>query len=465
MIKIDLSQKLGAFKPINGIDNGPVCFGSLIDSSKYYKKAAFPYCRLHDTNYPHPREVDIPAIFKDFSADENDPASYDFRATDIYLDQILQTGAKIIYRLGISIEHPKLKYYTAPPPDFDKWARVCLNIARHCNEGWANGHKMGIGYWEVWNEPDFMGPDRELDQMWAGTREQYFELYAATARLFKKEMPYANIGGYAASSLREDFFPLFLRYVKDNGLPLDFFSWHLYTKSLDALRFTAGRVRETLDSFGFRDIPTILDEWNCMDWTNLWGNVGDPGAAQSRHESFTEASSEIGAAFTASALISMLDLPIDIATFYDGSPTNIWGTVFDRYGVPTKQYYAFDAFNRLKQTGKRVKTECDFGELYAAAAASENNGSVCILVANNNAPNGFYEYSADGLNKDSEYMFEAYMTDKHRVFDKVAEKVCAFADIQKKFFKFFSSDFGKTAFSNAVIIEGITPLPFHPERR
>jgi hypothetical protein len=222
--------------------------------------------------------------------------------------------------------------------------------------------------------------------------------------------------------------------VKDNGLPLDFFSWHLYTKSLDALRFTSGRVRETLDSFGFNDVPTILDEWNCMDWTNLWGNVGDPGAAQARYESFTEASNETGAAFTASALISMLDLPVDIATFYDGSPTNIWGTVFDRYGVPTKQYYAFDAFNRLKQTGERVKTECAFGEIYAAASASENNGKICILAANNNAPNGFYEYNIDGLNKNSEYEFEIYMTDKHRVFDKVAEKVCDFADIPKNIY-------------------------------
>ncbi|MCL1857067.1 MAG: hypothetical protein FWF84_05460, partial [Kiritimatiellaeota bacterium] len=128
MVKVDVATKAGAFKPVNGIDNGPVCFGSLIDSSPYFKQAGFPYCRLHDTNYPHPREVDIPTIFKDFSADENDPKSYDFRATDVYLKEIADTGAGIIYRLGVSIEHPKLKYFIDPPSDFDKWARVCLNI-------------------------------------------------------------------------------------------------------------------------------------------------------------------------------------------------------------------------------------------------------------------------------------------------------------------------------------------------
>lgn len=431
MIKIDVNNKIGIFKSINGIDNGPVCFGSLIDSSKYYKQAGFPYCRLHDTNYPHPREVDIPTIFKDFAADENDPKSYDFRATDIYLKNILDTGAKIIYRLGVSIEHPKLKYYVAPPTDFSKWARVCLNIARHYNEGWAGGFHMGIEYWEVWNEPDLGYDKREDDTMWSGTPEQYYNLYAATSKLFKNEMPDVNIGGYAAANAQSDFFPAFLQYVKNNSLPLDFFSWHIYTKSIDEIRTRAQFVRETLDKSGFISTPAILDEWNCMEWSNLWGGIFTPEGAKARYESFTETSGEVGASFTASALIEMLDLPVDIATFYDGSPTNIFGTIFDRYGVPTKQYYAFDAFNKLKQTGNRVQTECDISDVYVAASASQNNRKICILIANNNNQNGFYQYDIDGLQDNTEYLYEVYLTDKHREFDKTDEKVYVSSDITK----------------------------------
>ncbi|MCL2772224.1 MAG: hypothetical protein FWD71_02645 [Oscillospiraceae bacterium] len=431
MIKIDVTSKIGGFKPVNGIDNGPVCFGSLIDSSKYYRQAGFPYCRLHDTNYPHPREVDIPTIFKDFSADENEPKNYDFRATDIYLKQILDAGAKIIYRLGVSIEHPKLKYYVNPPVDFDKWARVCLNIARHYNEGWANGFHMGIEYWEVWNEPNLGYEKREEDTMWSGTPQQYYDLYAATSRLFKKEMPYVNIGGYASAYSQSDFFPAFLQYVKANSLPLNFFSWHIYTKSIDDIVSRAHFVRENLDKFGFTDTMTILDEWNCIEWGNLWGGIFSPDGAKARYESFTETSGEVGASFAASALIEMLDLPIDIATFYDGSPTNIFGTIFDRYGVPTKQYYAFDAFNKVKQTGERVQTECDVGDVYVAAAASHNNEKICILIANNNNQNGFYQYDIEGLQENAEYLYEVYLTDKYRVFDKVDEKICTSSDIPK----------------------------------
>jgi len=437
MIKIDLQEKVGQFKPINGIDNGPVTFGSLTDSSRYYKQAGFPHCRLHDTNWPHPREVDVPTIFRDFSADENDPGNYDFRTTDIYLNEILATGAKIIYRLGSSIEHTKLKHHVHPPTDFDKWAGVCLNIARHCNEGWAGGSRMGIEYWEVWNEPDLCHPVREDDAMWSGTMEQYFALYAATSRLFKREMPGVKIGGYAAARPLADYCTSFLQYVRANDLPLDFFSWHIYTDRTEILKANAEQVRRTLDGYGFSGTEIILDEWNRME-ANIWEVLSDrgPGGAARRRDAFAETMGETGAAFTAAALIEMLDMPIDIATFYDGSPTNLFGTIFDRYGVPTKQYYAFDAFNRLKQTGERVKTECGADGLYATASASPNNEKISILIANDNGPNGIYAYDIEGLKADGKYLFEVYLTDKHRVFDKAEEKVCAATEIPKSLYMY-----------------------------
>ena len=434
MIKIDISEKLGAFKPINGIDNGPVCFGSLIDTSYYFKQAAFPYCRLHDTNYPHPREVDIPTIFKDFSANEYNPASYDFRATDIYLKEILDTGAKIIYRLGVSIEHPKLKYFVNPPSNFQKWARVCVNIAKHYNEGWGNGHKWGIEYWEVWNEPDFMGENRAADQMWSGTPEQYFEMYAATSRMFKRELPNVKIGGYAACNFGARFFPDFFKYVKENSLPLDFFSWHTYTNSIETIAQNAKLMRETLDKNGFLKVESILDEWNYTLWDSPWGRGifdGSERGAKARYESFTESAGEIGAAGTVSAFIAMLDLPIDIATLYDGAPTNIFCTIFDRYGNPTKQYYAFDAFNRLKQTGERVKTECDLRDVYIAAAASKDGDQISVLIANNNANTGHFKYTLEGLEAtdDDRYLYELYLLDRYREFEKITEKTCAPSEI------------------------------------
>src|SRR5699024_9291765 len=110
-VKVNVNQEIGKIKPLHGVNNGPIGYGSLVDVSHYYRRAAFPLVRLHDPNWPHPREIDIHTIFPDFSKDPNDPASYDFSKSDTYIKKILDTGAKILYRLGESIEHTEKKYY------------------------------------------------------------------------------------------------------------------------------------------------------------------------------------------------------------------------------------------------------------------------------------------------------------------------------------------------------------------
>lgn len=85
---------------------------------------------------------------------KNDPANYDFAFTDILMRKIKECGAETIYRLGASIEHTEKKYFVFPPEDFEKYARICLNIIRHYNSGWANGFQYDLKYFEIWNEPD-----------------------------------------------------------------------------------------------------------------------------------------------------------------------------------------------------------------------------------------------------------------------------------------------------------------------
>ena len=55
----------------------------------------FPAVRLHDAmgRYGGTCYVDVPNIFTDFSADENDPASYHFEFTDAYLAGLVDPAA------------------------------------------------------------------------------------------------------------------------------------------------------------------------------------------------------------------------------------------------------------------------------------------------------------------------------------------------------------------------------------
>ena len=95
-IHVDASKVRGRIRALHGVNNGPVCYGSLVDVSDQYQRAAFPSIRLHDTNWPHPREVDIPCIFPDVTKDPADPGSYEFERTDKYRASAVKTGAQLI---------------------------------------------------------------------------------------------------------------------------------------------------------------------------------------------------------------------------------------------------------------------------------------------------------------------------------------------------------------------------------
>ena len=160
-LHFDFEKKIGKIKPMHGVGQPPLGVGDDgIDDSlfHYLTEANIPYSRLHDT-YGHFAAnlfVDIPNLFRNFDADENDPASYDFAFTDVLLSQMVKAGIEPYFRLGVTIENAHMikAYRIFPPKDPEKWARICEHIVRHYNEGWANGFRFGITYWEIWNEPE-----------------------------------------------------------------------------------------------------------------------------------------------------------------------------------------------------------------------------------------------------------------------------------------------------------------------
>ena len=141
--------------------------------------------------------VDIPNLFPDFDADENDPKSYRFVFTDSLMTALEANGVEPFFRLGVTIENwvgypgkfPALR--TKPPKDFAKWGRICEHVIRHYTEGWANGFKMKVEYWEIWNEP-------EGKAMFDAPFEEYMRLYGTVAPYLKKKFPHLKIGGYGS---------------------------------------------------------------------------------------------------------------------------------------------------------------------------------------------------------------------------------------------------------------------------
>ena len=384
-ITFDFEKITGPVKPMHGVNNGPII--SYYDYSlfHYLQEAGIPFCRLHDFGgvFGGTHFVDVENIFTNMDADENDPASYDFALTDLLMENLDKIGVKPFYRLGATIEngHRIKAYHIYPPKDNHKWARICANIIRHYNEGWADGYHYGIEYWEIWNEPD---NEEEIadNPMWKGTKEQFFEHYKVVSNHLKKEFPNIKVGGYAScgfyatdenaqrvvaanSSPRMEyfieFFQEFMKYITTPGneSPLDFFSWHTYASIRDNIRH-ARYARQELDRYGFTATESILNEWN---------------------PEFFERTQAFHAAKIAGMMLAMHHQSVDQMEFYTGD-LNSYGSLFHPMDHSvTREYYTFVAFNRLYQLGNAVSTVTDGAELYALAATGGTQQAAMIVNA------------------------------------------------------------------------------------
>jgi hypothetical protein len=305
-LRVDCGKQAGTIRALHGGNCGPVNYGEMVDVSAYHKEVGIPYIRLHDCHWPVVDVVDMHVIFPDLNADPSKPESYNFERTDDYLQSIVKTGAKIIFRLGESIEHTKKKLYVHPPKDYEKWAAACVGIVRHYNDGWANGFKLGIKYWEIWNEPEVR------PQMWSGTDEDYLRLYGIASKAIKARFPDVFVGGPGASdagNLKNGTYqpPKFgvklLEYCKLEGAPLDFFSWHRYTPNPQDYIALAKGVRGMLDRYGFTKTESQLNEWNYLPG-NDWGPMMLQGQGPRREKMYDL----IGGAQTGKVTVDGLDL-------------------------------------------------------------------------------------------------------------------------------------------------------------
>jgi len=384
-VTVDFAKPAGTIRALHGVNNGPVNWGVGPDLTNYHKEAGFPSARLHDCHYAGQNVVDIHFIFPVFDADADDPKYYTFAETDAYLAGIVNNGTQITYRLGESIEcrsrqYSKGGFYVQPPKDFTKWAKICVNIIRHYNDGWANGFHYGIKYWEVWNEPG-----ENVSGMWPGTQQQYFEMYEAVAIAIKAHDPSLKVGGPATCNIAHTITRPFLEWCRDRKVPFDFFTWHCYAPEPQHIAGNAVMTRKMLDEYGFKNVESHITEWHPMwyAWENTVdaNELGNPNPEKyaTMREKFDTMRGPRAAAFVASTLMLLQDVPLDMANYYTAD-TNPWG-MFDAFGVPGRVYYTFVAFNQLTRTPNRVACAAP-PELVLCAGMSDDRKAASILVSN-----------------------------------------------------------------------------------
>ena len=116
-----------------------------------------------------------------------------------------------------------------PPKDYQKWAEVVFQFARHLRERYGEA-EVRTWLWEVWNEPDI--------EYWKGAPEEYFKLYDFSVDAVLRALPEAHVGGPdttgPANPKAAEFLRLFLEHCAHQpnfvsgkiGSPLHFISFH-----------------------------------------------------------------------------------------------------------------------------------------------------------------------------------------------------------------------------------------------
>ena len=404
-VKVDWSDAVGPVKPVNGVGQPPM-IGQLNDWSMfhYLKEAGIPYSRLHDVGgwLGGGLYVDIPNLFPEFDADEDDPKNYRFAFTDSLMTALDRNGVEPFFRLGVTIEN--FVYYpgnfpaqrTQPPKDFAKWARICEHVIRHYTEGWADGYRLKVTHWEIWNEPE-NNPDDRLNPMFQAPFSEYMRLYGTVAPYLKAKFPHLKIGGYghcgfyaavgsdhvpaANSSPRMMYFVdcahAFLKAAKEKGWPLDFFSYHSYSDPVEALR-QVRFAREILDRYGFTGTEACFNEWLPRPAKELTGTP---------HQ----------AAMIAAELIGLQNGPCDSAMIYDARcGVGNYSPLFNPMTQgPHKAYFAFRAFNELRKLGTAVRAVSSDTNLWVTAARKGNRG--VVMLANYSEREIQLDLKAEGL--------------------------------------------------------------------
>ncbi len=405
LIKVDCQESLGTIRSLQGVNDGPVPWNQAYDFSAYYRDMGVNWVRLHDLHGPigdwdgeWVGAVDIHRVFPDFNADADNPENYDFARTDMHIQTIRELGAHIIYRLGYSWET-----VNDPPADFSQWAAICIHIIKHYNDGWAGGFHYNITYWEIWNEPD-------IEVFWNGTPQQFFELYNVTARAIKNYNPALKVGGPGLALVNDyNFLEEFLSYCSTHSVPIDFVSWHVYSKNPFDIYRKAKAVENAMKTYGFASSKSLLTEWNMWAEASEWDDLRrDPALA----------------AFTASALIYLQDSAVDIANYYRGDSWP-WGGLFTSQGNPGKGFYAFKAFNMLLNTPGRVFCSGFDTNGYAVIAGiSHNKRSVVILISDYDSGFREYELKVDNLPwGTATFMYKRYVLDQSRNLELVDDRL------------------------------------------
>ena len=337
---------------------------------------------------------------------------YDFRDNDTRLDYLVSKGFGILLsynfippcissdrgEVGTVCKNPtryKGKFIaTAQPRNYSEWEEICRTYTEHIVERYGR-ERVASWMLQCYNEPDEHGFFMKSANSSIERAVEYCSLYRHFERGVHAVLPEARIGGPALGS-HLDFLGVFLDYVKENGIPLDYIFFHTYgihptalgegDLSVSSLEAKARKVIDFVTERGFGDRIFVNDEWGAA-------TCGYFNSDENPLLMFRE--TEIFSAYYAKLITRYADvgLPIDKMMICLSGQHEMkrdfsgFRGFFTLNGYPKPIYNAYVLAARLGD--RRLAVESDVEGL-SALATKRDDGTLSVLLS----------YAADNFSED-----------------------------------------------------------------
>ncbi|HUU30257.1 MAG TPA: hypothetical protein VM123_20825 [archaeon] len=297
---------------------------------------------------------------------------YHWTTLDRSIENILATGAKPLMCLCFKprLLYPQIDQEIVHPTDYEEWEALIEALVRHCNQE----KNYGIKYWEVGNEVD-IGESGGCPYRFQP--QDYTIYYTHTVSAILRADPGVKVGGPALASYLSPIGDVLIDFCGQDGTPLDFFSWHMYTNDPFRLRQSIRDIKQKLARYPrLAATETIIDEWNIK----LLGDEPTPGfqAAFVLESTF----GFLKEGLSRSSYYHIRDHFVKPEDFTWMSPAGYqfmsdWWNVqvqnsglFDKQGRRRPAYYVFQMLSQIR--GERLPVNGCTDDIHALAAKQGN---------------------------------------------------------------------------------------------
>jgi xylan 1,4-beta-xylosidase len=287
--------------------------------------------------------------------------AYQWHQVDKVYDALLEMGLRPFVELNpmpkalASGEQTIFQYHmnVTPPKSYNRWKNLVRNFAIHLIDRYGL-KEVRQWYFEVWNEPN-------LEGFWAGSQQDYWNLYDSSASALKEVDQRLRVGGPASS--KASWIQDMIDHCVEGGVPLDFISTHLYPQdeyvdyrdrqgSPHATgQYFANRIREVQQTIARSARPNLE-----IHWTE-WNPMSTDATARVSWVDNPIVDAQFGAAFIASQCIELDDacetLCYWVATdlFEEGgmpqAPFSCTYGLLTIHGIPKASFNAFTFLRKM----------------------------------------------------------------------------------------------------------------------